>query len=164
MLGGLLPGLQSHPGTLILLAESSGDFVGIATCFTCFSTFKAQPLINIHDIYVRPKQRGRGIASGLIRTAEDIARTRGCCKITLEVRITRSPKDSIVTWGLVGLRHRTRRFSICFWRNGSRDRLVPNQVAQQNTHPKKRAPKRRPNSTRMEILVRGCTRQFRDCL
>ena len=34
--------------------------VGLALCFVGFSSFKARPLINIHDIAVRPEVRGQG--------------------------------------------------------------------------------------------------------
>ncbi|MES9965038.1 MAG: GNAT family N-acetyltransferase [Candidatus Sedimenticola sp. 20ELBAFRAG] len=82
----LIPGLTSHPGTLVILAHRDNEFIGISSCFTGFSTFKAKPLINIHDIYVRPEHRGRGVASGLINAVEQVAREMDCCKVTLEVR------------------------------------------------------------------------------
>src|SRR5438093_4884598 len=55
----LIPGLKSHPTTLIFLAYVEGKAVGIATCFRGFSTFRARPLIIIHDLAVRPEHRGR---------------------------------------------------------------------------------------------------------
>lgn len=81
----LLPGLRRHPTTLILLAFSGGQPVGIAVCFLGFSTFKARPLINIHDLAVLPGWRGGGVGRRLLQAVEEKARERGCCKVTLEV-------------------------------------------------------------------------------
>lgn len=82
----LLPALRRHPGTLVLLAEVERQAVGLAICFTGFSTFKARGLLNIHDLAVLPEWRGRGIGTRLLTEVEGIARARGYCKVTLEVR------------------------------------------------------------------------------
>jgi len=82
----LLPGLRRHPTTLVLLAFDGGQPVGIAVCFFGFSTFQAQPLLNVHDLAVVPAQRGRGVGSALLAAAEARARRAGCCKLTLEVQ------------------------------------------------------------------------------
>jgi ribosomal protein S18 acetylase RimI-like enzyme len=60
--------------------------VGIAVCFLGFSTFAAQPLINIHDLAVMPGYRGRGIGRQLLERVGAKGRELGCCKLTLEVR------------------------------------------------------------------------------
>ncbi|MDP7573186.1 MAG: GNAT family N-acetyltransferase, partial [Myxococcota bacterium] len=60
--------------------------VGVAVCFLGFSTFQARPLLNIHDLAVLPEWRGRGVGRALLAAAEDRARQRGCCKLTLEVQ------------------------------------------------------------------------------
>ena len=66
--------------------DSHGKPVGIATCFTGFSTFKAAPLINIHDIAVLPEARGKGVGAALLESVKKKGRETGCCKVTLEVR------------------------------------------------------------------------------
>jgi ribosomal protein S18 acetylase RimI-like enzyme len=78
--------LRSVPGAIVLLARWSGKPVGIATCFTGFSTFMATPLINIHDIAVLPEVRSKGVGSALLKAVEAAAREMGCGKVTLEVR------------------------------------------------------------------------------
>ncbi len=55
-------------------------------CFVGLSTFSALPLLNIHDLAVRPEFRGTGLGRALLDAAEDEARERGCCKLTLEVQ------------------------------------------------------------------------------
>jgi len=82
---GLIDGLRAHPTSLIFLAFHHDRPVGIAVCFVGFSTFAAKPLINIHDLSVVPDMRGAGVGRRLLESVETAARTRGCCKITLEV-------------------------------------------------------------------------------
>lgn len=59
--------------------------VGLVNCLEGFSTFACQPLVNIHDVAVLPGYRGQGVAEKMLQLAEDIARQRGACKLTLEV-------------------------------------------------------------------------------
>ena len=59
--------------------------VGLANCFEGYSTFKAQPLVNIHDLAVHPSARGRGVGQALMQAVQTEAAARGACKITLEV-------------------------------------------------------------------------------
>lgn len=58
---------------------------GLANCFEGYSTFKAKPLINIHDIVVHSDWRGQGVAQQLMQAVEHEAQSRNACKITLEV-------------------------------------------------------------------------------
>jgi GNAT superfamily N-acetyltransferase len=81
----LIPGLRSHPTTLVLLAYLDRQPVGIAVCFYGFSTFAAAPLINLHDFAVLPGYREHGIGRKLLAALEAKARQTNCCKITLEV-------------------------------------------------------------------------------
>jgi GNAT superfamily N-acetyltransferase len=82
----LIAGLRDHPTTLIFLALHEREPAGIAACFRGFSTFAAQPLINIHDLYVVPAMRGRGVGRLLLEHVEAVARDLHCCKLTLEVQ------------------------------------------------------------------------------
>jgi ribosomal protein S18 acetylase RimI-like enzyme len=59
--------------------------VGLANCFMAYSTFKARPLLNVHDLAVHPEHRGQGIGQALLHAAQQHALQQGCCKITLEV-------------------------------------------------------------------------------
>jgi ribosomal protein S18 acetylase RimI-like enzyme len=61
--------------------------VGAAVCFVGFSTFRARGLINVHDLAVLPDWRGYGIGGRLLGAVEGLARRRGYCKVTLEVRL-----------------------------------------------------------------------------
>jgi ribosomal protein S18 acetylase RimI-like enzyme len=87
----VIPGLQAHPTTLVLLALNHNVPVGLAVCFRGFSTFQARPLLNIHDFAVHPDFRGRGVGLALMQAVEDEARRTSCCKLTLEVRLDNLP-------------------------------------------------------------------------
>ena len=81
----VVPGLAATPGAFSLIARLDGEAVGLANCFTGFSTFIAKPLINVHDMTVLAGHRGQGIGKALLGAVEAEARRRGACKITLEV-------------------------------------------------------------------------------
>lgn len=82
----LIADLRAHPTVTVFLAYAADEAVGFATCFGGYSTFRARPLLNIHDIAVLPEHRGRGIGRRLLATIADYGRRLGCCKLTLEVR------------------------------------------------------------------------------
>lgn len=68
-----------------LIAYVDGVAVGLVNCFEAFSTFTCKPLINIHDLVVIEAYRGKGISQNMLGKVEEIAKSKGCCKVTLEV-------------------------------------------------------------------------------
>jgi ribosomal protein S18 acetylase RimI-like enzyme len=82
----LISGLKANPMCRIFLAKLQQEWVGIAICFVGFSTFKAAPLLNIHDLHVRPEVEGRGIGSRLIDAVVEHTQSINGCAVTLEVR------------------------------------------------------------------------------
>lgn len=81
----LLPMLAEQSGAFSVLSRVDGNPAGLVNCFQALSTFRAKPLINIHDVMVLPEYRGRGLSTAMLRKVEEVARQRGCCKLTLEV-------------------------------------------------------------------------------
>ena len=77
--------LDGVPGRQVLLAVDDENPVGVAVCFMGFSTFKAKPVLNLHDLAVLPEYRGQGVGSRLLQAVDERARELGCCKTTLEV-------------------------------------------------------------------------------
>jgi ribosomal protein S18 acetylase RimI-like enzyme len=91
----LVEGLAVHPTAFLLFAKDKAEFIGLITCFVNFSTFKAKPYINIHDIVVLTSYRGQGIGRKLLQGVIKIADENNYCKVTLEVRM-----DNINAQGL----------------------------------------------------------------
>ena len=81
----VVPMLRAHPTSLVLLAIVDETPAGIAVCFFGMSTFRALPLLNIHDLAVLPRYQGQGVGPALLDAVEERARRAGCCKLTLEV-------------------------------------------------------------------------------
>ena len=81
----LIPQLKRCGHYLGVIAWHGETPVGLINGFEGFSTFAARPLLNIHDIVVTPAVRGTGLSQRLLAKVEEIARIRGCCKLTLEV-------------------------------------------------------------------------------
>ncbi|MFZ2452175.1 MAG: GNAT family N-acetyltransferase [Methylovulum miyakonense] len=81
----LIAELKKRQGVYVIMAMLGDHAAGMAICFEGFSTFACKPLLNIHDVIVSAKHRGRGIAKQLLAKAEEIAINSGCCKLTLEV-------------------------------------------------------------------------------
>ena len=81
----LVESLRQIPHAFSVLALVDGKPAGLINCFQGFSTFKCKPLVNIHDVTVAAKFRGQGISLKMLERVEEIARLRGCCKLTLEV-------------------------------------------------------------------------------
>lgn len=79
------PKLTERNDSLVFLAYTDGQLSGFCNCFEGFSTFKAKPLLNIHDFAVMPPFRGKGVAKALLEKAEKVSRERDYCKMTLEV-------------------------------------------------------------------------------
>lgn len=81
----LVPALLARPWAFSVLAFDADLPVGLVNCLEGFSTFKGQPLVNVHDVAVLASHRGRGIAERMLHAVEQEARRRGACKLTLEV-------------------------------------------------------------------------------
>lgn len=77
--------LAQVPLAISFIAWLEGEAVGLVNCFEGFSTFKARPLLNVHDLVVLPAHRARGVGQALLAAAQKHAQERGCCKLTLEV-------------------------------------------------------------------------------
>ncbi|MFT7004935.1 MAG: ribosomal protein S18 acetylase RimI-like enzyme [Sulfurimonas sp.] len=77
--------LSKIPHSLSIISYVNDKPAGLINCFEGFSTFKCKPLINVHDITVDSEFRGLGISQKMLSKVEEIAKQRGCCKITLEV-------------------------------------------------------------------------------
>ena len=83
--------LSRIAGAASFIAWQDGQAIGLINCFEGYSTFKAKPLLNVHDIAVLASHRGQGVGQALLQAAEAHALSRGCCKLTLEVLSGNAP-------------------------------------------------------------------------
>lgn len=77
--------LGAMPGAISFIAWRGHQPVGLLNAMPGYSTFKARPLMNVHDIAVHPACRGQGVGQALLAALESHARAGNCCKLTLEV-------------------------------------------------------------------------------
>ena len=81
----LVTELLNRADCIVILAYDNQRAVGLCNCFEGFSTFACKSLLNIHDVFVQVSYRGRGIAGRMLQKAEQLARNKDYCKVTLEV-------------------------------------------------------------------------------
>ncbi len=81
----LAKSLSKIPHAFTLIAYVDDQAAGLTNCFEAFSTFKCKPLINIHDVIVDKSFRGLSLSQLMLARVEEIAKQKGCCKVTLEV-------------------------------------------------------------------------------
>lgn len=77
--------LSKLPHAFSIICYVNDKPAGLVNCFEAFSSFKCKPLINIHDVIVVNEYRGLGLSQRMLSKVEEIAKSKGCCKITLEV-------------------------------------------------------------------------------
>ena len=77
--------LASRPQAFSVLAFEGDTPVGLVNCIEGFSTFACKPLVNVHDVVVLDSHRGQRVGEQMLVLAEQIAKQRGACKLTLEV-------------------------------------------------------------------------------
>lgn len=82
----IIEGLKKYPGYIGFFVIADGQFAALANCNKNFSTFKAMPLINIHDFIVHPDFRGKGVGRFLLDSISRFFLDHGYCRINLEVR------------------------------------------------------------------------------
>ncbi|GAA5524048.1 hypothetical protein Maes01_00600 [Microbulbifer aestuariivivens] len=90
----LVAKLAAFPGAFSVLAFDGPRALGLVNCFTGFSTFACQPLVNIHDVIVTDAARGRGVCGRMLDLVAAEAKRRGCCKLTMEVLEKNLPAQS----------------------------------------------------------------------
>lgn len=77
--------LAKIPHAFSVICYVAGMPAGLVNCFEAFSTFKCKRLVNIHDVIVAKKVRGQNISQLMLKKVEQVAKEKGCCKLTLEV-------------------------------------------------------------------------------
>ncbi|MDG1733656.1 MAG: GNAT family N-acetyltransferase [Thalassotalea sp.] len=95
--------LAKQTNVFSLLCYVDGVPAAICNCVEGFSTFKAKPLLNIHDMGVVNEFRGKGLSQLLMSKVDQIAKEKDCCKVTLEVlEGNHVAKNSYIKYGFTG--------------------------------------------------------------
>ena len=68
--------LAARPLAASFIAWLGDEPVGLVNTFEGYSTFKARPLLNVHDIAVLPAHRARGVGQALLAACEAHASER----------------------------------------------------------------------------------------
>jgi ribosomal protein S18 acetylase RimI-like enzyme len=108
--------LTKLPHAFSVICYVEGKPAGLVNCFETFSTFKCKPLINIHDLVVSSDYRGLGISQKMLQYVEDIAKEKGCCKVTLEVlEGNQVAKNAYLKFGFAGYELDPKMGKALFW-------------------------------------------------
>ena len=99
----LITELSRLPHAFSIICYVNERPAGLINCFEAFSTFLCKPLLNIHDVIVLKEFRGNGLSQKMLERVEEIALSKGCCKLTLEVLTgNEAAKSSYNKFGFVG--------------------------------------------------------------
>lgn len=82
----LVDRLSKHESAIVVLVCHNQEYIAMATCFELISTFKVKPYLYIHDFTVSSSYRNKGVGRAMMDEIVELAKQRGCCKVTLEVR------------------------------------------------------------------------------
>jgi ribosomal protein S18 acetylase RimI-like enzyme len=108
--------LSKRPYAVSVICYVDGKPVGLVNCFEGFSTFKCKPLINIHDVVVLNEFRGNDISQRMLEKVEEIAKDKGCCKMTLEVlEGNTAAQKSYIKYGFEGYELNPANGKALFW-------------------------------------------------
>ncbi len=77
----------SRQESVVLLAGEAGAALGFAQLYPGFSSIAAAPAWVLGDLYVLRQARGSGVATALMRRAEDLARGAGAVHLALETAV-----------------------------------------------------------------------------
>lgn len=84
-----------HGQSVLYLAEMEGQPVGFTQLFPTFSSVLMQRVFVLNDLYVAPQARRTGIATRLLKAAENHARTLGAARLSLITAVDNLPGQSL---------------------------------------------------------------------
>ena len=68
-----------------LVALEGGSLIGYAMYYLIYSSFRAQPMMWLEDLFVEPARRGSGIGRALLHAVAAVAARRGCWRLSWAV-------------------------------------------------------------------------------
>lgn len=73
--------------SVIFLARSGKRVVGFAQLYPTFASTRLGPLWNLNDLFVRPADRHKGVASRLLQRCQELAEETGALGVWLETAV-----------------------------------------------------------------------------
>ena len=92
----------------VLVADSDGEAVGLATVHVRYTINHAAPLAQLTLLVVDETRRSRGVGRALVEAAERWAHERGCHRIVVTTALQRA--DAHAFYERIGYRHTGRRY------------------------------------------------------
>jgi len=80
---------------LILVAREAGKVIGFAGMTFLWSFEHGGPAAWLEELFVVPERRAHGIGGALIEEAIDVAQSRGCFAVDLEVEASHARAESL---------------------------------------------------------------------
>lgn len=112
----LVSELSKLPHAFTVICYIDEKPAGLINCFELFSTFSCKPLINIHDIIVLEEFRGNRLCQRMLEKVEEIALSKSCCKLTLEILENNIPaKSSYARFGFANYELDPKMGKALFW-------------------------------------------------
>ena len=71
------------PDHLLLVADDDGRLIAMCALIFSQSTWSAAPVCELQDVLVTEDRRGNEVGRELLRTAEELARSRDCARLYL---------------------------------------------------------------------------------
>ncbi len=93
----------------VLVAESGGHAIGVAAYDLVWTLHRSAPQCRITTVVIDSRQRRRGVGKALIDAIESLARERGCFRLEVTTRPSRS--DAIAFYVSLGFEDRPHRLA-----------------------------------------------------
>ena len=74
--------LENHEATIYLAMEDE-TALGLAICYSTFSSVALKRLVILNDLFTIPEARGKGVGTALLATCQEFARDQGCAVLRL---------------------------------------------------------------------------------
>ncbi len=86
--------LENQEATIFLAFEDQNP-LGLAICYSTFSSVALKPLVILNDLFTTPEARGKGVGTALLAQSQEFAREQGCAVLRLRTAIDNLTAQSV---------------------------------------------------------------------